>query len=318
MREGSACLNERACRIADMMIDDAERLRIGVSTGPLGERLVDAGARAPGGVEAGIELAKAAMGGLGTVTICNDMAFPAWPFSLLVRSSQPVLACLGSQYAGWNLSHGKYFAMGSGPVRLLARAEPLFDAFTYRETAERSVVVLETDAPPPAPVVEKVAAATGLSPDRLTFLYAPTQSVAATVQIVARVLEVAIHKANDLKFPLERIVDGMATAPLPAPHPDFVTAMGRTNDAIIYGGLVQLHVTGPAAEASKLAESLPSTASRDHGQPFAEIFSRFKGDFYEIDPLLFSPAEVIVTALETGETFRRGRRDTETLQKSLG
>ena len=94
--------------------------------------------------------------------------------------------------------------------------------------------------------------------------------------------------------------------------------MGRTNDAIIYGGLVQLFVRGPAAEAKGLAEKLPSLASRDFGQPFANIFKQFKGDFYAIDPLLFSPAEVIVTAIETGDTFRAGGRDVMMLERSLG
>ena len=138
------------------------------------------------------------------------------------------------------------------------------------------------------------------------------------MQIVSRVLEVALHKANDLKFPLENIVDGIGAAPIPAPHPDFLTAMGRTNDAIIYGGLVQLFVKGSAKDAMGLAEKLPSRASRDYGQPFAEIFKQFKGDFYAIDPLLFSPAEVIVTAIETGDTFRAGGRDLKMLERSLG
>ncbi|MFC6491202.1 methenyltetrahydromethanopterin cyclohydrolase, partial [Nitratireductor sp. GCM10026969] len=270
-----------------------------------------------GSIEAGLHMARATMGGLGEVMPVIDGASVRWPFQLEVRSSQPVLACLGSQYAGWNLSEDKYFAMGSGPVRLLARVEPLFSTLTYHETAASSVVVLETGAPPPEKVVEKVAGATGLAPDRLTFVYAPTQSLAGTVQIVARVLEVALHKAKDLDFPLEDIVDGIAAAPLPAPHPDFITAMGRTNDAIIYGGVAQFFVKGPAAAARELAEKLPSRASRDYGQPFAEIFRKFKGDFYAIDPLLFSPAEVIVTALETGETFRNGGRDAEMLEKSL-
>ena len=80
-----------------------------------------------------------------------------------------------------------------------------------------------------------------MSPSALTVIYAPTQSLAGGAQVVARVLEVALHKAHELKFPLERIVDGMGAAPLSPPHPDFVTAMGRTNDAIIYGGRVQLY-----------------------------------------------------------------------------
>lgn len=318
MRDGSAFLNDNARRIAETMIGDAERLRIAVSEGPSGECLIDAGARVEGGIEAGLRMAEAAMGGLGSATTVLDRTLERWPLAVQVRSSQPVLACLASQYAGWNLSSDGYFAMGSGPARALARVEPLFDRLAYRDTASSAVLVLETAQPPPRQVVEKVAAATGLPAERLTFLYAPTQSLAGTVQIVARVLEVALHKANDLKFPLDSIADGIAAAPVPAPHPDFLTAMGRTNDAIIYGGTVQLFVRGPAADAKQLAEALPSRSSRDHGQPFADIFKRFKGDFYAIDPLLFSPAEVIVTAIETGDTFRAGARDLAMLERSLG
>jgi methenyltetrahydromethanopterin cyclohydrolase len=82
--------------------------------------------------------------------------------------------------------------------------------------------------------------------------------------------------------------------------------MGRTNDAIIYGGQVHLFVRGSASAAEKLASQLPSRKSRDYGQPFAEVFKAFNGDFYSIDPMLFSPASVMVTALDTGETFRAG------------
>ena len=107
-------------------------------------------------------------------------------------------------------------------------------------------------------------------------------------------------------------------APLSPPHPDFVTAMGRTNDAIIYAGRAHLFVTGAAADARVLAERLPSTTSRDYGEPFAAVFKRFKGDFYAIDPMLFSPAEVIVTAVESGESFHAGRIDPKLLDASFG
>jgi len=318
MKDGSASLNDKAQRIVDGMIRDAERLRIGVSKGPSGETLIDAGAKALGGVEAGLCMAEVAMGGLGSISTGLDRSLEKWPLTIEVRSSQPVIACLGSQYAGWNLSSGKYFAMGSGPARALARVEPLFNKLKYKDAASSAVMVLETEEPPPEAVVLKVAHASGVAAERLTFLYAPTRSLAATVQIVARVLEVALHKANDLGFPLGNIVDGVGVSPVPAPHSDFLTAMGRTNDAIIYGGLVQLFVMGAAQDAQALAEKLPSRASRDYGEPFAEIFKRFNGDFYAIDPLLFSPAEVIVTAIESGDTFRAGGRDMEMLGRSLG
>ncbi|MBZ9657206.1 methenyltetrahydromethanopterin cyclohydrolase [Phyllobacterium lublinensis] len=317
MRDGHAYLNRSAQQIADAMIADADRFGIGHSRGSLGEHLIDAGANHRGGIEAGTRIVEICMGGLGKVS--TALGTGKWPYTVDVRTSQPVLACLASQYAGWNLSHEKYFAMGSGPVRALARVEPLFEEIAYREPdAESSVIVLETSTPPPAAIVEKVSNATGLKPEKLTFIYAPTQSLTGSMQIVGRVLEVALHKAHDLKFPLDAIVDGAGRAPIPAPHPDFLTAMGRTNDAIIYGGLVQLYVRGSAEAARDLAEKLPSRTSRDHGQPFADIFKAFKGDFYAIDPHLFSPAEVIVTAIETGDTFRSGSAHNAMLELSLG
>ncbi len=156
-----------------------------------------------------------------------------------------------------------------------------------------------------------------IKPEDLTIIFAPTQSLVGCTQIVARVLEVALHKTHELGFSLEHIVDGVGAAPLCPPHPDFVTAMGRTNDAIIFAGRVQLYVTGPADEARALAEKLPSRASRDYGRPFSEIFRQAKGDFYAIDPMLFSPARITVTALETGESFQLGDIDLELLDASF-
>ncbi|MGO4439215.1 methenyltetrahydromethanopterin cyclohydrolase [Rhizobium sp. RAF56] len=319
MMNGKAYLNRNAQRIVDAIIADGERYGIAHSRGALGELLIDAGAASPGGIEVGLRMTEICMGGLGAASLMLDQQNEGWPLTVQVQSSQPVLACLASQYAGWRLSHEKYFAMGSGPVRVLARVEPLFDLIAYREDdASSSVVILETEKPPPPAIVENVSAATGLKPEALTFIYAPTQSLAGCVQIVGRSLEVALHKAHSLHFPLEAIVDGMASAPLPAPHPDFLKAMGRTNDAIIYGGLVQLFVRGSAEAARELAEQLPSNRSRDYGEPFAATFKKFKGDFYAIDPHLFSPAEVIVTAVETGDTFRAGERNRQMLEQSLG
>jgi methenyltetrahydromethanopterin cyclohydrolase len=267
-------------------------------------------------------MAEICLGGMGTVAIAPTGANPKWPFELCVRSTDPVIACLASQYAGWALSHGEgksaFFALGSGPGRALARKEPLFAELEYRDSASRATLVLESSRAPPREIAEKVAHDCGVPRENITFIFAPTQSLAGAVQVVARVLEVALHKAHELKFPLSRIIDGLASAPLCPPHPDFVQAMGRTNDAIIYGGKAHLFVTGPAAEAMALAEKLPSTTSRDHGRPFAEVFKAYKGDFYSIDPMLFSPARAIVTAVETGETFHAGEIDQTLLDVSFG
>jgi methenyltetrahydromethanopterin cyclohydrolase len=317
----SISVNTRAAALVERMLADAAALRVGIGKGGRGETVVDAGSRHPGSIAAGLRLAEICMGGLAVVELVPNERASRWPFTVVARSSQPVIACLASQYAGWRLTHGEgrdaFFALASGPARALARREPIFEHLAYRDSADAGTLVIEGGKPPPPPVVDKVAQDCGIAPERLTVLYAPTQSLAGVTQIVARALEVALHKAHELKFPVERVVDGMGAAPLAPPHPDMITAMGRTNDAIIYGGRVHLFVTGPANDAHALANELPSEGSRDFGRPFAEIFKRFGGDFYKIDPLLFSPAEVIVTAIESGQTFRKGHVDVSLLDASF-
>jgi methenyltetrahydromethanopterin cyclohydrolase len=317
----TSSVNERAAKLVDRLKAAADELKVAVARGDLGETLIDAGSRSPGSIAAGLQLAEICMGGLGTVTLGESASTPRWPWTLLVRSSDPVTACLACQYAGWRLSDGKgehaFFALGSGPARALARVEALYEELDYRDSAQTATLVIESGRPPPSALVASIARDCRVDPDRLTVIYAPTQSIAGAVQVVARVLEVALHKAHELKFPLQRLVEGLGAAPLAPPHPDLVTAMGRTNDAIIYAGRVHLFVTGPAGDARDLAQALPSEGSRDYGRPFAEIFQRFKGDFYAIDPMLFSPAEVIVTAVETGESFHRGHVDLKLLDASF-
>jgi len=317
----SLSVNAGAAKLVERIKAAAAELKIAITRGELGETLIDAGSRSPGSIAAGLQVAEICMGGLGTVTLAESASTPRWPWTLLVRSSNPVTACLASQYAGWRLSEGKgadaFFALGSGPARALARSEALFEELGYRDRAATATLVMESGHPPPSTVVAGIARDCGVEPERLTLIYAPTQSLAGGVQVVARVLEVALHKAHELRFPLQRVVEGVGAAPLSPPHPDLVTAMGRTNDAIIYAGRVHLFVTGSASEARELAQALPSEGSRDYGQPFAEIFKRFKGDFYAIDPMLFSPAEVIVTAIETGESFHRGHLDLQLLDASF-
>ena len=314
-------VNAKAATLIAALTASAAVQKIAVSEGTRGETLIDAGSEAQGSLIAGLRIAEICMGGLGTLQLSASAATPRWPWTLLVHSAQPVIACLASQYAGWRLTDGEgkdaFFALGSGPARALARSEALFETLDYRDSAQSAALVLESARPPPPAVVDKVAQACGLAPKDVSIIYAPTQSIAGGTQVVARVLEVALHKAHELKFPLERIVEGMGAAPLAPPHPDLITAMGRTNDAIIYAGRVHLMVSGPAAEARALAEQLPSEGSRDYGQPFAEIFKRFKGDFYAIDPMLFSPAQVTVTALETGESFHAGRLNLDLLDASF-
>ena len=304
--------------LVEQLLSNAKELRLGVERSVNGATIIDAGIDYDGGLEAGRLIAEICMGGLGHVSLQTSTTFSHWPWMLSVHSNNPILSCLGSQYAGWSLAHEKFFSLGSGPGRALADREDLFKELGYKDQSNSACLVLESDKAPPIEVIEKVSRDTGVSIENLTFILTPTRSLAGTVQIVARVLEVAMHKIHTLHFPLDHVVDGMASAPVPPPSPDFLTGMGRTNDAILFGGHAHLFVKGSDEAAVALAKALPSNSSRDFGRPFAEVFKSVNMDFYKIDPMLFSPAAVTVTALESGNTFTGGALDAALIDQSFG
>jgi methenyltetrahydromethanopterin cyclohydrolase len=303
--------------LVEDLVSNAGAYNVAVSTHASGATIIDAGISVAGGLEAGRHIAEICMGGLGHVNLQNDATFKRWPLSVKVHAKSPVIACLGSQYAGWALSHEKFFSLGSGPARAIAQREDIYQELNYQDQCEQSVLVLETDKIPPAEVIEKVARDTKMQAKDLTFILTPTRSLAGTVQITARVLEVALHKLHTVHFPLDALVDGYGIAPIPAPSPDFLTGMGRTNDAILFGGFVHLYVKSTDEAAEKLAKELPSSSSKDYGRPFAEVFKAVNMDFYKIDPLLFSPAKVTITNLETGRSFFAGDFNESLLEQSF-
>lgn len=325
--EHQASVNKLSQPLVNELLNNADKLRLGISKLENGSTIIDAGINVPGGLEAGRIITEICLGGMGTVTLSHSTYTDNWPLTVNVHTSNPVLACLGSQYAGWSLAHEKYYALGSGPARAMATkqkegvtlpVEELYQELAYRDQNESTVLVIENDKLPPLEIVEKVAAACGVAGENLTIIVTPTSSLAGGVQVVGRVLEVAMHKAHALHFPLENIVDCCGSAPVCPPHPDFVQAMGRTNDAILFAGLVHLFVKGSDEAAEKLANELPSSTSKDYGKPFAQVFKEYKYDFFKIDAMLFSPASVIVTAVESGKSFRAGKLDNELLNLSFG
>ncbi len=311
-------MNEAASEIADTMAEQVELLRIESSRLPSGARVIDAGVNTTGGIEAGIALAEICMGGLGNISCAPIQIGGQSHAGVLVWTDHPAIACMASQYAGWAISVGKFFAMGSGPLRAHARVErELFEKLGYEEETEEGVLVLETRTLPDDNVVEWVAEKARLQPVQLTFVVAPTASLAGGVQISARIVETGLHKIETLGFDVTRVVSAIGTAPLPPVAKNDLRAIGRTNDCILYGGQARYTVNASDAELEELAQQLPASASRDYGTPFYEIFQRYGGDFYKIDPLLFSPAEVWLTSTETGRTFHAGRLNPEVLEASL-
>ncbi len=312
----SPTLNERGLRVADHLAATAAALRIGVQQ-ISGARILDCGVTAEGGLQAGLGLARVCLANQAEVALVPG-SFPGLPLPLVqVATDHPLLACMASQYAGWQVSVGQFFGMGSGPMRAAYGKEELFDHIPGREQAPAAVGVLETDKLPSEEVVVHLAERLNLAPSKLTLLAAPASSQAGSVQVVARSLETALHKLYELKFDLKQVVSGYGTAPLPPPAADGLKAIGRTNDAILYGGQVVVWVRADDDQLAELGPKVPSSASSDHGAPFAEVFLRADMDFYKIDPMLFSPAVICFQNLKTGRSHTFGRVEPEVLQRSF-
>jgi len=310
-------LNARAERLVREIAGRSRELRIAVRSVAGGGQVIDAGVEEEGGLLAGLALARVALADLAEVSLVpggiGDLPLPL----VQVHTDHPVAACMAAQYAGWSISVGKFFAMGSGPMRAAYGGETLFDAIGRREEPTRVVGVLESRKIPGPEVFRFVAEKVRVRPDGVTLLVAPTASLAGNVQVVARSVETALHKLHVLEFDLERVVAGHGTAPLPPPARDDLGAIGRTNDCVLYGGRVTLWVRGDDESLVAAGAKTPSSASPDHGAPFAEIFERYGRDFYKIDPGLFSPAEVHFLNVSTGRAHRFGKLEPDVLRRSL-
>ena len=314
----SGNLNQRAWELVEEAAGRADVLRIEEHRLNTGGQWWDLGIEAEGGLEAGLLLSRACMSDLARIEIVpGQVGRQSWPL-VQVTTDHPTEACLFSQYAGWRVSVGKFFGMGSGPIRAVAAREELFEKLNYKEQSPVGVGILETDQPPTEAVFAEFAEKTGLASSHIQLLAAPTSSQAGTVQIVARSVETTLHKLFELGFDVRRVRSALGTAPLSPCGADFMTSLGRTNDAILYGGRVHLWVSGDPEDIKTIGPQVPSDSSEAHGRPFREIFEAAGRDFYQIDPHLFSPAEVVFNSLETGAAFRFGHVAAEVLERSFG
>lgn len=311
-------LSERAAEVVDRLTVRMSDLRVARRDLPGGGCVLDFGVEAEGGLAAGVELARICLSGLADVELTSsDLGGMVWPH-VQVSTDSPTAACLLSQYAGWQVSVGKYFAMGSGPMRAAAAREELFDRLSYRETPGRTVGVLEGSRLPDETVFQMIAEKTGVPAGNIALAVAPTSSLAGSLQVVARSVETALHKLFELGFDVRRIRSAYGIAPLPPVAADDLSGIGRTNDAILYGGRVVLWVTGDDASLEAIGPQVPSAASPSYGRPFLELFEAAGRDFYQIDPHLFSPAEVVIQNLETGRVHRYGRLAPDVVKSSFG
>jgi len=310
-------INRKAQLLCLEAVQQSERLRIESSKLDCGATVLDFGVDAIGGIGAGILLARICLADLADVTLLPcDPSLGSYPL-LQVSTDAPVQACMASQYAGWPVQLEKYFAMGSGPMRARRGKEHVLQALQIIEPESISVGVLECEKLPSDAVCEMIAHECDIEPSHLTLCVAPTRSIAGVIQVVARSIETSLHKLFELGFDLNQILSAHGTAPLPPPAKGFAEGIGRTNDAILYGGRVTLWVKAEDEAIEKVASKVPSGTSKDWGRPFADTFKDYGYDFYKVDPGLFAPAEIQILNLNSGRSWSFGSMRPDVLQSSF-
>ncbi len=312
-------LNERTVNLVRWGIDHSEQLGILTEKHPTGATIIDLGIKTKGGFAAGRFLTEVCLGGLGktsmTTMAYEDLMLP----SIHVETDFPAIATLGAQFAGWQIKTAEYFAMGSGPARAIAlKPKELYQKIEYSEVSDKAVLVLEADRYPTGDAIEYIAKECKTTPANVYTLVAPTSSMAGSVQISGRIVESGIHRLTELGFDPKKILYGCGYAPISPIHPKSAKAMGRTNDAISYGGVTFYSVDSEdETKLRELVQRAPSSSSKDYGRPFYDVFKAANFDFYKIDPGIFAPAAFTINNIRTGMTFTAGKTNPQLLKQTM-
>jgi methenyltetrahydromethanopterin cyclohydrolase len=298
------------------LLEHQGELKISAS-GIFGATLIDCGIQCRGSWQAGLLFARICLGGLADVNLAwSDFGGLHLP-AVQVCTDFPREACMASQYAGWFIKTDDYQAIGSGPMRALLHREEIFSKLGYEDSqSETAIICLETAAYPTESAVRLLCEKTGLPADRIFILAAPTASEVGSLQIAARSVETGLHKMCELGYDLQKVQSGIGIAPLPPVAKNDFMALGRTNDVILYGATVSYTVEDDDDTLRELSRKLPSSASRDYGKLFGNLLKEY-GNFYDIDPMLFSPAKVWLHNRRSGKTFHAGSIRSDIIEQSF-
>ena len=316
-------VNLEAKKTVDQMIEKADMLGIAVSKLENGSTVIDCGVNVLGSFKAGELYTKVCLGGLAEVGISipgdlsENFAIP----SVKIKTSFPAISTLGAQKAGWSVSVGDFFALGSGPARALAlKPAETYEAIGYKDDADVAILTLESDKLPGADVADSIASDCGVSPENVYLLVAPTASLVGSIQIAGRVVENGTYKMLEfLKFDVNKVKHAAGIAPIAPVSPDGLKAMGKTNDAVLFGGRTYYYIESEEGDdLEAVAEKLPSSSSEGYGKPFYDVFKEAGFDFYKIDKGMFAPAEVVINDIRNGDMFRAGSVNVDLLKKSFG
>jgi methenyltetrahydromethanopterin cyclohydrolase len=305
-------LNRMAIELVDEAIDFAEELGIGAYELDNEATVLDFGIDVSGGIEAGLLLGEIQTAGLATVqTRMDELAGAPLPHVEL-STDHPALALLGSQKAGWEVSVDDFEGLGSGPARALVAEEDEYRQIGYHDAFEFAVLAVEADEYPDEAVAERVADLAEVDTNGVFLAVFPTASVAGSVTMAARAAELAVFRLTELGYDPLDVVTATGSAPVAPVADTEEAAIGRTNDALAYGGQVHLVVE---AEFDRFDE-VPSTATAEYGTPFEQVFEDNDWEFYDVPESVFAPAQVTIDVVGGG-THVFGERNEALLTESF-
>ncbi len=322
-------LNKSALNLVNKLCDESDKYQVNVEKSDSGATLIDAGIEAEGGFLAGEMVTEICLGGYGTATVMpiqyGNIVLP----SVLIKTDYPALSTLASQFAGWQVKGEGFSAIASGPARALAlKPKDLYEKLQYKEESDTAVLVLETQKKPTEPIIQFVADKCKVSTKNLYLIMFSTTSLAGATQVSGRIVETGLHKLERLGLDPLIVKHAWGYAPIVPLHPDAGEAMGRTNDAILYGGVTNYMVNyEDEQKLQAIVQQAPSSASAmlqearrlaNKNPKFLDIFKEAGFDFYKIDTNIFAPAVVSINNMKTGRTFTAGNLDIDVVKGSLG
>lgn len=312
-------INKKAFEIVQLFLAHPEEYGVNVQRLPSGATVIDTGLKARGGYSTGLRVTEIAMGGLGTanlsITDFDGLKLP----SVTVETSYPKIALFASQLAGWKIKVEGYAADGSGPARALSgKPGSVFRKIGYRDTSDTAVLLLEGETMPSDNAALEVAKACGVDPSNLYLVLTSTTSLAGSIQISGRIVEIGLFRLDFLGLDPDRVLYGSGCAPIMPIHPDMGRSMGRSEDALSYGGITSFVVDVEDDNTLKgYTEKAPSSNSRDYGRLSYDIYKTADFDFTKVDPAIFAPAVMTMNNVRTGSVFSAGRVNSELLKRSL-
>lgn len=315
-------INARAARLAREAIENREYLNIGYKRMECGAHLLDFGLQAKAGWEAALVFTRLTLGDIGVLQLGRWELDESISFSCVdLFISDPLIACLGSQIAGWQLSDGQYATIGSGPARAKAAvpSDPYLDMTAYRDTGAQEVVLCIQDVRYPSEAMARqIAEASQVDCDKLYLAIAPSACITGSVQVAARMLEQCCHKMHEHGFDVAKVQYCRGRAPVAPVCTDEIKAMGRINDAILYGGEAEFWVDCRNEELEGLAGRLVSkTSSPEYPTAFAEIFAKAGCNFYNIDHDVHSIAKIALHNVRTGSCYASGEIEKSVIERSF-